>query len=161
MAQEQPTETLSGRMRVFEWLGLGEDAIYLVIGGLLGLTAVSLLVSTAGTFLHALRAGGLAEGAVAILDSLLLVLMIVEIMYTIRVSIREHALVCEPFLIVALIAGVRRLLILTAEASQYISKDPDAFRLAMVEIGLLTLLFLVIVVCIVLLRRRVPTKEIA
>jgi len=33
--------------------------------------------------------------------------MIVEILYTVQVSFREHALVPEPFLIVGLIVAVR------------------------------------------------------
>ena len=41
--------------------------------------------------------------------------MIVEILYTVQVSFREHALIPEPFLIVGLIAGIRRVLVLTAE----------------------------------------------
>ena len=43
--------------------------------------------------------------------------MIVEILYTLQVSFREHTLVAEPFLIVGLIAAIRRVLILTAEFS--------------------------------------------
>ena len=34
-----------------------------------------------------------------LLDRLLLILMIVEVMYTVQVSFREHALAPEPFLI--------------------------------------------------------------
>lgn len=37
------------------------------------------------------------------LDKLLLVLMIVELLHTIRVFLVEHLLVAEPFLIVALL----------------------------------------------------------
>jgi hypothetical protein len=45
--------------------------------------------------------------------------MIVELLHTLRLFVVEHALVPEPFLIVALIPGVRLILILTTEASQY------------------------------------------
>lgn len=41
-----------------------------------------------------------------------LVFMLVELLQTIRVSIQEPALEPQPFLIVSLIAGVRRVLIL-------------------------------------------------
>jgi hypothetical protein len=36
--------------------------------------------------------------------------MIVEILHTVRISLRSHILVAEPFLIVGLIAAVRRIL---------------------------------------------------
>ena len=41
--------------------------------------------------------------------------MIIEILYTVQVSFRERVLVPEPFVLVALIAGVRRILVITAE----------------------------------------------
>ncbi len=53
----------------------------------------------------------------------------------------------------ALIAGVRRLLILTTEASQYIQTQPEQFRMALREMTLLILSFLVIAVAIVVLHR--------
>ena len=141
------------RDRFFRWLGLGEDGIYLVAGGLLAATAVFLLIATAGTFVEAIQVGELRSHAVEILDSLLLVLMLVEILHTIRIAILQHALVVEPFLIVALIASVRRILILTPEASEFVRSDPGAFRNAMIELGLLTLLILVVVISIAILRK--------
>ena len=144
------------RDRFFRWLGLGEDGIYLVAGGLLAATAVFLLIATAGTFVDAVRVGELRSHAIEILDSLLLVLMLVEILHTIRIAILQHALLMEPFLIVALIASVRRILILTPEASELLKHDSGAFRNSMIELGLLTLLILVLVVSIAILRRHPP-----
>ena len=141
------------RDRFFRWLGLGEDGIYLIAGGLLAATAVFLLISTAGTFLEAIQVGELRSHAIEIMDSLLLVLMLVEILHTIRIAILQHALVVEPFLIVALIASVRRILILTPEAAEFIKTDQSAFRNAMIELGLLTFLILVVVVSIAILRK--------
>ena len=44
--------------------------------------------------------------------------MVVEVMHTVRVSFRSGTLVCEPFLIVGLIASIRRVLVITLETSQ-------------------------------------------
>lgn len=143
----------STRDRLFRWLALGEDGIYLVAGGLLAATAVVLLVSTAGTFVEAIKGGDLRTHAIDILDSLLLVIMLVELLHTIRITIREHTLVMEPFLIVGLIASVRRILILTPEAAEFLKSEPSAFRNSMIELVLLTFLILVLVVCIAILRR--------
>ena len=43
--------------------------------------------------------------------------MLVEILHTVRISIRSHILVTEPFLIVGLIASIRRILVITLEVS--------------------------------------------
>src|SRR5438093_657125 len=88
------------------------------------------------------------------LDQLLLVLPIVELLYTVHVSFREHVLTVPPFLLVALIAAVRRILVLTAEARTTAQARPDAFRETIVELALLTVMALSLVVCLYLLRVR-------
>lgn len=138
------------------WLTYAEDGIYLLTAALLALTAIALLVTTGRTLFGAFRTGPVLPEALKALDSLLLVLMIVELLHTIRLFIVEHALVPEPFLIVALIAGVRRMLILTTEASQYIQSKPEQFRMAMIEMGLLVVSFIIIAGAILLLRQTQP-----
>ena len=130
-----------------------EDGIYVLTAALLAATAVVLLVTTGRSLLRSLKTGPMLLESLKALDSLLLVLMIVELLHTIRLFIVEHALVPEPFLIVALIAGVRRMLILTTEASQYIQSKPEQFRMAMLELGLLVISFLVIAGSIFVLRQ--------
>jgi hypothetical protein len=137
-------------------LTYAEDGIYLLTAALLAATALVLLFTTARTLLVSLKTGPAILESLKALDSLLLVLMIVELLHTIRLFIVEHALVPEPFLIVALIAGVRRMLILTTEASQYIQSKPEQFRMAMIEMGLLVVSFLVIAAAILLLRQDLP-----
>ena len=116
----------------------------------------------AGTNAKGKQGRGVAEGAVAgrivgLLDQMLLVFMIVEILYTVQVSFREHALVPEPFLIVGLIAVIRRILVLTAEFGDLLQKGETVFRNAMLELGLLTVMVVALVVALVLLRKRAPT----
>jgi uncharacterized membrane protein (DUF373 family) len=50
-----------------------------------------------------------------VLNELLIVLMLVEILHTVRISIRSHVLVTEPFLVVGLIASIRRILVISLE----------------------------------------------
>lgn len=57
----------------------------------------------------------LPNSALRLLDSLLLVMMLVEILHTVDISLRQHVLSSEPFLIVGLIAAIRRVLVITAE----------------------------------------------
>ncbi len=134
------------------WLGYVEDAIYLVTAALLAATAVVLVAGTAVDLVRSRGAASMRERALKALDSLLLVLMIVELLHTIRLFVSGHALVPQPFLVVALIAGVRRVLILTTEASQYIQSSPDQFRMALREMILLMVSFLVLAVSIVVLQ---------
>lgn len=134
-------------------LTYAEDGIYLLTTVLLAITALALLFTTARSLFRSMRTGAILQESLQALDSLLLVLMIVELLHTIRLFIVEHTLVPEPFLIVALIAGVRRMLILTTEASQYIQSKPEQFRMAMIEMGLLVISFLAIAGAILMLRQ--------
>jgi hypothetical protein len=133
-----------------------EDAVYVGLGTLLGSIALVLLVAVAVAFVQALLGDTLPDRAVGLLDRILLILMIVELLYTVQVSFREHALVPEPFLIVGLIAAVRRLLVLTAEFAQLLEKNEGAFQGAMLELGLLTVMIVALVVSLVVLKRHYP-----
>ena len=100
-----------------------------------------------------------------VLDQLLVVLMLVEILHTVRISIRSHTLVTEPFLVVGLIASIRRILVITLEAAtltkegKWTPEGATIFHASMIELGLLGLLVFVLVYCIVLLRRSPEKSE--
>lgn len=62
----------------------------------------------------------------------------------------------EPFLIVALVAAVRRILALTAEFGDLQTQGADVFRSSMIELGVLTLMVLAFVPSLLMLRNRHP-----
>ena len=136
-----------------------EDVVYVSLGVLLAGCAAVLLVAAGADFVTNLLSGTLPGHVIDILDRILLVLMVVEILYTVQVSFRGQTLVPEPFLIIGLIAGIRRILILTAEFKDLLQKGDTAFRNAMIELGLLAFLIIALVISIVLLRRIAPTAE--
>jgi uncharacterized membrane protein (DUF373 family) len=139
--------------RVFTWV---EDVVYIGLGVLLAVSALVLLGHTALAFSRDLMHAALPGAIVSLLDRLLLVLVIVELLYTIQVSFREHALVPEPFLIVGLVAATRRVLVLTAEFTGGQPAPEAAFRVAMIELGVLTAMIVALVGSLLMLRRRHP-----
>jgi uncharacterized membrane protein (DUF373 family) len=143
------------RGRIARAFSLFEDVIYVGMGILLAFSAASLLVIGAVDLWHASFSGAPLEGVIGLLDRTLLVLMLVELLYTVQVSFREHALLPEPFLIVGLIAATRRILVVTAEFS-VAHKDggPERFREGMIEIGLLTVMVVAMVGSLLMLRKR-------
>ncbi|MGH4015602.1 MAG: phosphate-starvation-inducible PsiE family protein [Pseudonocardiaceae bacterium] len=52
------------------------------------------------------------------LDRILLALIVAGLAYTLRVVIERHEIAAEPFLLIGVIAAVRRILIVTAEFEQ-------------------------------------------
>jgi uncharacterized membrane protein (DUF373 family) len=95
-----------------------EDLVYIGLGLLLSVSAIALLGSGFSTFVVALTQHTLKNQFIALLDQVLLVLLFVELLYTVQISFREHGLVAEPFLVVALIAVIRRILVVTAEMAR-------------------------------------------
>lgn len=65
--------------------------------------------------------------------------------------IEEHKLVIEPFLAVGIIAAIRRILIVTAEQVHPTPEHAAAFKMTMLELGLLAGMVLALVLCIFLL----------
>ena len=137
-----------------------EDIAYVALGVLLAASALVLVGAAAWFFIQSLINGDPRGSMVDLLDQLLLILMIVEVLYTVQVSFREHSLIAEPFLVVGLIAAIRRILILTAEFSKPAEVLEEAFRNAMYELGLLTILILSLVFSLYLLKKnRVASAE--
>ena len=137
---------------------LVEDVVYIGIGVLLALSAAMLLVNGAVGLWRASVEGAPLPGVINLLDRTLLVLMLVELLYTVQVSFRAHALKPEPFLVVGLIAAVRRILVVTAEFSHMAQQSDAVFHRGLSEIGLLTALALALVVSLWMLRTR-PAVE--
>jgi Phosphate-starvation-inducible E family len=148
------------------YLGKTEVVVYSALALLLAATAL-LTIATAGEILWiGLSHWTIAAQTLRVLNELLIVLMLVEILHTVRISIRSHVLVTEPFLIVGLIASIRRVLVITLEAATLTKEGTwttegasGIFHSSMIELGLLGLLILVFVVSIALLRRYAPTSK--
>jgi uncharacterized membrane protein (DUF373 family) len=136
-----------------------EVLAYLVLGCLLALVALLGVVSAAAALWSALLERGESLSLVVTIDRILLVLMVIEILHTVRVSFSEGALASEPFLVVGLIASIRRVLVITLESSQahepgkWTPESQGLFSATMLELGVLAGLILVMVVSIALLRR--------
>ena len=140
------------RARVAKLFSYVEDLMYVGLAALLALSALVLLGASAVSLWDSIAQGAGPRGILGLLQQLLLVLMIVELLYTVQVSFREHVLRAAPFLLVALIAAVRRIILLTVEAHELASGRTEAFQQAMIELGVLTALCLSLVICLYLLR---------
>jgi uncharacterized membrane protein (DUF373 family) len=134
--------------------GRVQDLVYAALGVLLAVSALAVLVHGGVDLARAVGSGVDARAIVALLDRALLALMIVELLYTVQVSFREHVLVPEPFLLVALIAAVRRILVVTAELGAQPGADERVFQHVMWELAILAMLVVVLVASVVVLRQR-------
>jgi uncharacterized membrane protein (DUF373 family) len=140
VAAEEGTETVlpwPGAPTVRRWITAlehAQDVIAVTVGVLLIALAVVLLISGIIDFASA-AGNGVAGAAESLLDRVLLVLILVEIVHTVVLSLRAHRLLAQPFIIVGLIAVIRRiLLVLTPGSGAGLSTSELALLIAMVAV---------------------------
>jgi uncharacterized membrane protein (DUF373 family) len=128
-----------------------EEAIYGVAFLLLAAAAVIVVISSVEAVIQTTtRQISTLDGGVLILNRILLTLIIAELAHTLRTDLLRHEISAEPFLFIALIATVRRILIVTAEFDRPQSNQ-ELTRL-LFELGTLALLVLAIAGAIFLIR---------
>lgn len=134
-----------------------EHGVYAAIGLLLAIVGIVALVHVGVDVVSDMLVWSESARIFQTVDQLLFVLMLVEILHTVRVSIRSGNLNAEPFLIVGLIASIRRVLVITLQSStaqqQGAADHLVTFRNSMIELGVLAVLILTMVMSIYLIRQ--------
>lgn len=141
----KPRSTIAN---VFRYL---EEGFYVAIAVALAIAGGVLFVDSIVTF-----AGDLGDKAVSgitldLLDTLLLVFIITELIHTVAAVIGDNTLKAEPFLIVGIVAAIRRLVVISAEAKNLVGK-PE-FTGVLIEMGILTTAVLLLGLTVLVLRR--------
>jgi len=158
----EPDSGRPARAGIARYYTFVEDLVYISLGLLLAGIVVLLVVTSFINFGHGAITWTIASKVTGLLDQILLILLLVELLYTVQVSFREHALVPEPFLLVGLISVIRRVLVLTAVMGEHTGTGgagqdggPTGATLPLVlELAVLAGLILALAVSLVLLRRR-------
>jgi uncharacterized membrane protein (DUF373 family) len=135
--------------RLLRALELSEDIIYVLVAFLLTSLAVVLMVDVVSGVVGSIRASSSALSiALTVLDKSLVLFIVAELLHTVRITVQDRSLDAEPFLVVGLIAAIRRVLILTAQSETSFHWNPQG-----IELTILMALVLVIAVAILLWRR--------
>ncbi len=163
---EAPIARQESVERSSDYLRKAEVALYHIVAVLLAITALATIASAAHTLWTGLAHWTIATETLRVLDQLLIVLMLVEILHTVRISIRSNILLAaEPFLVVGLIASIRRVLIISLQMTaltregKWSTDGASIFQGSMIELALLVILILVLVYSITLLRRHAPAPK--
>lgn len=127
-----------------------ENVFYIGVALVLAVAGVALFGGAIYTFLSSRGGGSFQSNILALLDGMLLVFIVTELIHTISAVLRENVLLTEPFLIVGIVAAIRRLIVISAEAKSLLG-TPE-FDDAMVEMGVLTGAVVALALAIWLLR---------
>ncbi|HEU4899848.1 MAG TPA: phosphate-starvation-inducible PsiE family protein [Actinomycetota bacterium] len=131
-------------------LGYGEFLIDTVVALALIVGGTILLGVVMYDFVSGLGQGPFVVVVLELLSGLLLVFIFTELITTIRVVIARRKVVVEPFLIVGIVAAVRRLIVISAEAENLLGTAK--FRDVMLEIAILAGTVLLLGATVLLLR---------
>ena len=134
-------------------LGTSESVVLVLIGVALVLVAGLLLYSSMHDLNEAVHRGPaeIEHKSIEILNTVLLVMMTMEIVYTVAISLKSHTLNAEPFLIIGMIAGIRRMLVITATSTEQ-EAHAEQFHTTLVELGLLAAMVVALAGAIWILR---------
>jgi uncharacterized membrane protein (DUF373 family) len=130
----EPARPAARRPSVSGWIwGLehAQDFVAVAVGVVLIVLAATVAVSGVVSFAMDLAHKTIAEAAISLLDRMLLVLILVEIVHTVILSLRSHRLAAQPFIVVGLVAVIRRVLFLLSN-EQPISTAELALLIGMV-----------------------------
>jgi uncharacterized membrane protein (DUF373 family) len=116
-------------------MALAEDVLYVGIATLLTATGLVLLWFSAVELVDLVR-GGTANGAVEVLDTLLLLFIVVELQFAVRATLARRELVAEPFLLVGILASIKEIVVLSVKAAEEVGRGA-AFTDRLTQIGLL------------------------
>ena len=132
-------------------LAVAEHIIYYFVALTLIVPIVMLFVSAAMSMLQASEVG-ILQTVLAVLDRVLLVFILVELLDTIRIIRQERGIIiAEPFLLVGLIAVVRRILLVTAQIEQ--ATGTEEFQRLLTELGVMAGLVVVLTIALVFVQR--------
>ena len=131
-------------------MDLAERAAYYGVALFLLATIVMVFASAAISLADVVELGPL-ETALEVLDKVLLIFIFAELLGTISTIVREREVTAEPFLLIGLIAVVRRILAVTASIEQNLGTP--RFDDLIVELGVLTVLVLALAGALYFARR--------
>lgn len=149
-AQQGAQQERDARSRIAALLGHTEFLLETAVAFALIAGGVVLLSVVLYDFVRGLGSGAVLGQVLDLLSGLLLVFIFTELISTLRSAIRRRAVEVEPFLIVGIVAAIRRLIVVSAEAENLLGTRQ--FRDVMVEIAILAATALVLGVTVLLLR---------
>ena len=148
------------RSRLVALIRLCERVVHYGVALVLLVALGMLFYATAASILDVIEVGVLPT-ALIVLDQILLTFILAELLSTVGTIVREDEVVAEPFLLIGLIAVVRRVLTVTAEIEQ--SLGTPEFESLLFELVVLTVLIIALSGALYFIRRsgHKPNSETA
>lgn len=140
------------------WLARADEAVYLIVAALFLGAAVAMTGYAVLVFARDL-ANGFPLDLIAFINDLLLVLIILEVLGTVRSYLSTGATSLTPFLYIGIISATRRILAIGAESTLGGGGGETAFRQRMIDLGLNGAVVLALASALYLFGRQAARRE--
>lgn len=132
---------------------VAEDMVHYAVSLLLVVIALAVLVNSVDEFLSSGQ-GEFAERVTGVINSVLFVIIVMEILRTVVAHFDDAGLQLKPFLIIGIISAVRHILTVGAQASLGAKNvDSEHFRRAQIELGVNAAVVMALVLGLVMIWR--------
>lgn len=143
-------------VQLTDWLRKLSDLFHIVIAISLLISACLMLVN-AFTNLKSVAADSISH----LINEILFVLIIMEIFITVTTYLREHRVTFQPFLVVGIIASIRKILTIEAHLSVEEAITRELFTRSMIDLGVNTGIVFILVFSFYLLAKAPGPSECA
>ncbi len=136
------------------WMERLYDGLNILIAYILLLTGLALTIYTCVDVVHQFASGqGVVEITMTLVHHLLLILIVLEILWTLKNYIKTHRLSVEAFLIIAIISSVRKVLVISMDVPSASHPNGNLVSPVMVDLAIETGIIFLMVLAIFVLRR--------
>lgn len=137
--------------RVIGLVEVAEDVVHYAVALLLVVVAIVVMGHSVGDFFHS-EGHPFAERVTTVINSVLFVIIVMEILRTVIAHFDDAGLQLKPFLIIGIISAVRHILTVGAQIS-LAQTDAEHFRRAQAELGVNAAVVLALVFGLVMVWR--------
>ncbi len=135
MTTERPESGHAPPPAAERWLARADETVYLMVAVLFLVAAAAMAGYAVVVFVRDVR-DGFPLALITFINDLLLVLIILEVLGTVRSYLSTGATSLTPFLYIGIISATRRILAIGAESTLGGSGDETEFRHRMIDLGL-------------------------
>lgn len=133
-------------------LYLGEDLILISVAAVMLAAGLFIVADAVTSLVSALTNHSLASVIFGVAESALLALILAELVHSLLMSLEGRGLSPEPFLVIAIVAILRKMLVTSVQVSAS-PQDAQSTMLAVGELLALALIILVLAVALTLILR--------
>ena len=132
-----------------------DDIVQIALAFLLFVAASAVLIVATYHFVIDITKN-FSDAVLNLIHEILMVMIALELMFTVLTYLKEHTIPLEPFFVVGILSSLRKILMVGAQMTLFESTgniDDHLFRRYLMELGIHTLIVLVLVISLLIIKK--------